>query len=209
MILITYVTPTSKLTCEPYNITYNLGVPLCSGWANAGGGNAFGVCPLAIVTLAYLVWTLMAHCGVRLQQGFGSSWIPLQWFSPKWSSTCLLTHTCLFIMLLRSDHWLTKEPCWMKLSWRCPVNQNVVVPSLTGQIGKECFHWNWPAGVANFWRAHFRHQGPIEQSWLVLELFFGLLFSASIGSLIRKWSLGGLAHCSVVVASRIRLADIV
>ena len=29
MILITYVTPTSKLTCEPYNITYNLGVPLC------------------------------------------------------------------------------------------------------------------------------------------------------------------------------------
>ena len=29
MLLITYVTPTSKLTCEPYNITYNLGVPLC------------------------------------------------------------------------------------------------------------------------------------------------------------------------------------
>ena len=29
MILITYVTPTSKLTCEPYNITYNLGVPPC------------------------------------------------------------------------------------------------------------------------------------------------------------------------------------
>ena len=29
MILIRYVTRTSKLTCEPYNITYNLGVPLC------------------------------------------------------------------------------------------------------------------------------------------------------------------------------------
>ena len=39
MILITYVTPTSKLTCEPYNITYNLGVPLCrsSAWIAHSG----------------------------------------------------------------------------------------------------------------------------------------------------------------------------